>query len=106
MVLDEPASVAGTAKGPTPTDCFIASVALCDTVHLARNAAIRDLDLQALETTATGHWDLKGLFEIGGTDPSFRAILVEARVRTNSPVEKAVDVAPMTHRRPDSRHVA
>ncbi|HZD13083.1 MAG TPA: OsmC family protein [Candidatus Binatus sp.] len=99
LVQDEPESVAGTGTGPTPTDYLIASVAFCENVVFARNAALNDLDIQALETTASGDWDMKGLFEIGTADPSFRSILVETRVMTTGPIRKAVEVARMTHRR-------
>jgi uncharacterized OsmC-like protein len=99
LIQDEPESVAGTGKGPTPTDFLIASVAFCENVVFARNAALNDLEIQALETTASGDWDMKGLFEIGTADPSFRSILVETRVKTTGPIKKVVEVARMTHRR-------
>ncbi len=99
LIQDEPESVAGTAKGPTPTDYLIASVAFCENVVFARNAALNDLDIQALETTVTGDWDMKGLFDIGTANPSFRNIQVETRVKTTGPVKKAVEVARLTHRR-------
>ncbi len=99
LVQDEPESVAGTGLGPTPTDYFVASVALCENVVFARTAALNDLDVEALETTVTGTWDLKGLFEIGDADSAFQTVVVETRVRTKSPVEQAVEVARQTHRR-------
>jgi len=99
LIQDEPESVAGSGTGPTPTDFLIASVAFCENVVFARNAVLNDLDIQALETTASGDWDMKGLFEIGPADPSFRSILVETRVRTNGPIKKVVEVARLTHRR-------
>ncbi len=99
LVQDEPESVAGTGKGPTPTDYFVQAVAFCENVIFARNAALNDLDIQALETTVTGDWDMRGLFDIGPANPSFRNILVETRVSTTGPAKKAVEVAKMTHRR-------
>ncbi len=99
IIQDEPESVAGTGKGPTPTDFLILSVAFCENVVFARNAALNDLDLKGLETTASGTWNMKGLFEIGPEDPSFREIVVETHVQTDGPVKKVVEVANMTHRR-------
>jgi uncharacterized OsmC-like protein len=99
LVQDEPTSVMGTAKGPTPTDFFISSVALCENVIFARNAAMNGVQLDSLETTAAGTWDMKGLFEIDGADSSFRSIIVETVVKTNSPVPEVVTVARATHRR-------
>ncbi len=99
LLQDEPVHVAGTGKGPTPTDYFVAAVAFCENVIFARTAALNDLDLLALETTVAGEWDQRGLFEIGGADSSFRSVVVETRVKTASPVERVVEVARQTHRR-------
>jgi len=99
VVQDEPVSVGGSGLGPTPTDYFMAAVALCENVIFARTAAMKDLDLEALETTATGRWDLKGLYEIRGADSGFREVLVETRVSTRSPAGRAAEVARLTHRR-------
>lgn len=99
LVQDEPASVGGTALGPTPTDYFVTSVAMCENVIFARTAAMQDVDVETLETTVTGKWDLKGLFEIGGADSRFQSVEVETRVRSASPLARVVEVAQLTHRR-------
>ena len=99
MVQDEPVSVMGSGKGPTPTDFFISSVALCENVIFARNAAVYDLSVDSLETTATGEWDMKGLWEIDGADSSFRRIIVETRVQTDAFPSDIAKVALLTHRR-------
>jgi len=99
LVQDEPISVMGGGRGPTPTDFFISSVALCENVIFARNAAINGLPVDSLETVAEGSWDMKGLYEIDGAEPSFRDIKVETRLRTSGPVSEAVRVAKLTHRR-------
>ncbi len=99
MVQDEPVTVMGGGKGPTPTDFFISSVALCENVIFARNAAVHGLAVDSLETTATGEWNMKGLWEIDGADSSFRRILVETRVQTNAPSSEVANVAHLTHRR-------
>jgi hypothetical protein len=51
LIQDEPESAFGTAKGPTPTDLLIPSVALCENVIFARNAAIARLSIDSLQTT-------------------------------------------------------
>lgn len=99
LIQDEPISVLGTGKGPTPTDFFISSVALCENVIFARNAAIEGLPIDSLETTATGTWNMKGLYEIEGADSSFKSILVATSVRSSGPLAEVVRVANMTHRR-------
>src|ERR1700674_5004291 len=56
LIQDEPVSVMGGGKGPTPTDFFISSVALCENVVFARNAALNGLTVDSLETVAEGCW--------------------------------------------------
>jgi putative redox protein len=97
LVQDEPASAMGGGKGPTPTDLFISSVATCENVIFVRNAALSGLRVDSLETTAEGSWNMKGLYEIDGAEPSFVTIRVETRVRTTSPVAEVVKVARQTH---------
>ncbi|MGH9920978.1 MAG: hypothetical protein ACRD6W_19180 [Nitrososphaerales archaeon] len=74
LVQDEPASVMGSAKGPAPTDLFISSVATCENVVFVRDAALSGMQVDSLETTAEGSWNMKGLYEIDGAEPSFRSI--------------------------------
>jgi len=99
LVQDEPDSVMGTGKGPTPTDFFISSVALCENVIFARNAAVNGLPIDFLETTASGEWNMKGLWEIDGAKSSFQRIVVETRVKTDADPADIANVARMTHRR-------
>ena len=99
LVQDEPESVWGTGKGPTPTDYFIASIGFCENVIFARNASMANLTIDSLETTVTGTWDRRGLFEIDGVKPSFKTITVETEITTKDPVQKVVEVANQTHRR-------
>ena len=99
LVQDEPESVWGTGKGPTPTDYFIASVGFCENVIFARNASIANLTIDSLETTVTGTSDRRGLFDIDGVKPSFKTITVETKITTKDPFQKVVEVANQTHRR-------
>jgi uncharacterized OsmC-like protein len=99
VVQDEPESVWGTGKGPTPTDYFITSIGFCENVIFARNASIAKLSIDSLETAVSGSWDRRGLFEIEGVSPFFKSITVETRISTRDPIEKVVEVARQTHRR-------
>jgi uncharacterized OsmC-like protein len=99
VIQDEPETVGGTSKGPTPTDYFIASVGFCENVIFARNATLAGLSIDSLETAVTGSWDRRGLFEIDNVSPYFRNITVETKVSTKDPVELVVQVAQETHRR-------
>ncbi|HZY94284.1 MAG TPA: OsmC family protein [Candidatus Bathyarchaeia archaeon] len=99
VVQDEPESVGGGGRGPTPTDYLIASVGFCENVILARNAVLAGVSIDSLETTVTGQWDRRGLFEIDGVKPFFQNITVETRVLSKDPVERIIEVARETHRR-------
>lgn len=99
LIQDEPESVWGTAKGPTPTDYFIASVGFCENVIFARNASIANLSIDSLETLVSGTWDRRGLFDIDGVRPNFKTITVETKITTKDPIQKVVEVANQTHRR-------
>ena len=99
LIQDEPESVWGTGKGPTPTDYFIASVGFCENVIFARNASIANLTIDSLETAVTGTWDRRGLFDIDGVRPNFKTITVETKITTKDPIQKVVEVANQTHRR-------
>lgn len=99
LVQDEPESVWGTGKGPTPTDFFVTSIGFCENVIFVRNAALAGLSIDSLETNVTGSWDRRGLFEIDEVSPFFKTITVETRISTKDPVEKVVEVARQTHRR-------
>ena len=64
----------------------------------ARNASLAGLSIDSLETTVTGSWDRRGLFEIDRVAPFFNAITVETKVSTGCPVERVVQVAKGTRR--------
>jgi uncharacterized OsmC-like protein len=99
VIQDEPESVWGTGKGPTPTDYFVTSVGFCENVIFARNASLAKLSIDSLETIVSGSWDRRGLFEIEGVSPFFKSITIETRISTRDPIEKVVEVARQTHRR-------
>ena len=98
IACDEPVPSGGTGKGPTPLDFFVASVGFCENVMFTRNAALQGLEFDSLETSVQGHWDRRGLYEIGGIDPSFKDMTVETRVTSKAPTKKIVEVARATHR--------
>ena len=82
VIQDEPESIGGTGKGPTPTDYFIASVGFCENVIFIGNASLAGLSVDSLETTVTGSRDRRGLFEIDNVAPYFTGITVETKVST------------------------
>lgn len=89
VVSDKPKSIGGTDTAPTPTGYFVASIGFCVNVVLARHAALHAVDFDSLETRVTGHWDMKGLFGIGGRDAAFLDFAIETHMTSNTPAEKS-----------------
>jgi len=98
VVQDEPATVAGGKRGPTPTDYFVAALGTCENVVFVRYAALEGLPIESLETTVTGTWDRRGLYGIGGIDPGFQEIAIETRVKSTASNDEVAEVAKRTHR--------
>jgi len=98
LVCDEPIESGGTNRGPTPLAFFASSIGFCENVTFARHAALHALNVVSLETIVRGHWERKGQFEIDGSEPAFKDMIIETRVTTSGPVEKAIEVARLTHR--------
>jgi uncharacterized OsmC-like protein len=98
LVQDEPASVAGGARGPTPTDYFMTALGTCQNVVFVRNAALAAIPIESLETTVTGTWDRRGLYGIAGVDPGFQEITLETRVSTAAPSDRVAEVTRRTRR--------
>jgi uncharacterized OsmC-like protein len=98
VLQDEPASVAGGARGPTPTDYFMTALGTCQNVVFVRFAALEQIAIEALETTVTGTWDRRGLYGIAGADPGFQEITLETRVTTSAAGERIAEVARRTRR--------
>ena len=99
LMSDEPVAVGGTNRGPTPLDFFASSIGFCENVMFARHAALLSLRFESLETCVRGHWDRRGQYEIDGTEPSFKDMIIETRVTTKDPVQKVVEVTRLSHSR-------
>ncbi len=98
VVQDEPASVAGGATGPTPTDYFMVALGSCQNVVFVRFAALADVAIDSLETVVTGTWDRRGLYGIADTDPGFQQITIETTVSTAAAADKVADAIRRTQR--------
>jgi len=96
VVQDEPASVAGGATGPTPTDYFMVALGTCQNVVFGRFAALEEIGIESLETTVTGIWDRRGLYGIAGIDAAFQEISIETNIGTTAPAAKVAEIARRT----------
>jgi putative redox protein len=57
LIVDEPASVGGTDRGPQPTDVLLASIASCFAISMAHAARKGGVELSDLQVTATATYD-------------------------------------------------
>ncbi len=96
---DEPESIGGTERAPTPSSMFVASIGFAENVIFARQAVLRGVDFDSLETKVEALWDRKGMFGIDGVDPSITDLLIETRVTTDARVEDVAELVRLTHRR-------
>jgi uncharacterized OsmC-like protein len=95
---DEPLTVGGTDKAPTPLEFFTSAIGFCENVMFTRHAALLNLKFDSLETSVRGHWDRKGQYGIGGAEPSFKDMTIETKITTKDPVEKVVEVTRHAHK--------
>ncbi len=99
LICDEPSSLGGTEKGPTPREFFLSAVGFCENVTLARFAALRGMELDSLETSVRGHWDRRGQGEWEGVEPAFKDFVVETRIMSNESVDRIREVVRTAHMR-------
>ncbi len=96
---DEPTSIGGTEKAPAPSSIFMASIGFAENVIFARQAVLKGVDFDSLETRVEGVWDRKGIFGIDNTDPSVTDLLIVTRVTTSATPTAIADVLRLTDRR-------
>jgi uncharacterized OsmC-like protein len=99
VASDEPPSIGGTDRAPSPSSIFVASIGFAENVIFARQAALLGVDFDSLETKVEARWDIKGTFGIGGADPSITELTVETRVSSSAPHERLAEVVRLTDRR-------
>jgi uncharacterized OsmC-like protein len=99
LVSDEPTSVGGADTAPTPSSIFAASIGFAENVILARQIAMNGLDLEGCTTRVEALWDRRGLFGIGNADPSITSVLIETRVKTQSPPNKIAELVRLNDKR-------
>jgi uncharacterized OsmC-like protein len=99
VVSDEPTSVGGMDAAPPPSSIFVASIGFAENVIFARQAALQDIDFDALETKVEAQWDRRGMFGIRDADPSITDVLIETRIATGAPPERVAELVRLTHKR-------
>jgi uncharacterized OsmC-like protein len=91
---DEPAIMAGDDSVPNPVEYLLHALAGCLTTTLVYHAAVRGLEITAIESELEGDLDLRGLF--GLSDKVRKApheVRVRMRVRSEASIEELTEIA-------------
>jgi uncharacterized OsmC-like protein len=96
----EPAILLGTDTGPNPAEYLLHALAACLTTSIVYVAAARKVDLTAVESTLTGHMDVRGALGVDeGPRNGFDRIEVSFRVAGGAPEEKLREVVERARQR-------
>ena len=99
VVSDEPRSVGGNETAPPPSSIFVASIGFAENVIFARQAALLGVDFDSMETRVEAQWDRKGMFGIGGADPSITDLYIETRVKSGAAPAEVAELLRLTNKR-------
>ena len=83
LTIDEPPELGGGDAGPNPAELLLAALGTCQEIVYAAYAAILDIPLAAVEVTARGHLDLRGLLGLDESTPAgFQKITFETALES------------------------
>jgi len=91
---DEPAIAAGKNRAPNSMELLLHSLATCLTGTLVYHAAVRDIEIEAVESSYSGDMDVRGLFGLSDdVRKGFEKVCVNMRVRSDASVEELTELA-------------
>jgi len=92
--VDEPAIAAGLSRAPNSMEFLLHALATCLTGTLVYHAAVRGIEIEAVESSYSGDMDVRGLF---GLDDSvrkgFSEVTVAMRVKSEATAEELTELA-------------
>lgn len=83
VTLDVPVALGGTDTGPAPTEVVLLALAACVGGTLVDSATLEGIDVDGLEVTVDGEFDLRGAFGVDGARPGLSGVSVTLRVRAD-----------------------
>ena len=91
---DEPAIAAGKNRAPNSMEYLLHSLATCLTGTLVYHAAVRDIEIEAVESSYSGDMDVRGLFGLSDdVRKGFEKVSVNMRVKSNATAEELTELA-------------
>ncbi len=91
---DEPAIAAGQNSAPNSMEYVLHALATCLTGTLVYHAAVRGIEIGAVESSYTGDMDVRGLFGLSDdVRKGFSKVAVNMRVKSAASVEELTEMA-------------
>ncbi len=91
---DEPAIAAGQNSAPNSMEYLLHALATCLTGTLVYHAAVRGIEIEAVESSYTGDMDVRGLFGLSDdVRKGFSKVAVNMRVKSDASVEELTEMA-------------
>ena len=91
---DEPSIAAGQNSAPNSMEYVLHALATCLTGTLVYHAAVRGIEIEAVESSYAGDMDVRGLFGLAdGVRRGFNKVTVNMRVKSEASVEELTEMA-------------
>lgn len=91
---DEPNIVAGENSAPNSMEYVLHALATCLTGTLIYHAAVRGIEVEAVESSYTGDMDVRGLFGLSDdVRKGFNKVTVNMRVKSEATPEELTELA-------------
>ena len=91
---DEPPIASGENRAPNSMEYLLHALATCLTGTLVNHAAVRGIEIEAVDSSYTGDMDVRGLFGLSEeVRKGFSKVAVSMRVRSEASVEELTEMA-------------
>ncbi len=91
---DEPRIAAGHDSAPNPVEYVLHGLGACLTSTLINHAAVRGIEIDAVESSYTGDMDVRGLFGLADdVRKGFNKVTVTMRVKSEASAEELTELA-------------
>jgi len=91
---DEPTIAAGQNSAPNSMEYVLHALATCLTGTLVYHAAVRGIEIEAVESSYTGDMDVRGLFGLADdVRKGFNKVTVSMRVKSEASAEALTELA-------------
>lgn len=90
---DEPTIAAGQNRAPNSMEYMLHALATCLTGTLVYHAAVRGIEIEAVESSYTGDMDVRGLFGLADVRKGFNKVTVNMRVKSEVSADELTELA-------------